>query len=92
MPSDSFLILLVLKIANDTGQSSSRGEEQHEQVEQDDHPAGLEPCLACGIVCAILFLLSLPLVQIFQKMTVYMVTLLRAREYVNLNLKGICVL
>lgn len=51
--------ILFVQTANDTDQSTSRGEEQHEETEQEYHSAGFKPCYACGSFRTILFLCGL---------------------------------
>ncbi|CAL5415016.1 unnamed protein product [Camellia sinensis] len=56
------------QLTNDTDKSSSWGEEQHEEIEQEYHPAGVKPCYPCGSFCTSLFYCGLLLVQILSKM------------------------
>ncbi|KAK3030161.1 hypothetical protein RJ639_039638 [Escallonia herrerae] len=57
-----------LLTANDTDQSTSRSEEQHEEIEQEHHPAGIKPCHACCSFCTRPIFSGLLLVQILAKM------------------------
>jgi hypothetical protein len=56
--------------ANDSTQSSSRGEEQCKEIEQEHHPAWLKPYRSSGCFCPNLFLCGLPLGQDVQKMRI----------------------
>lgn len=55
-------------VANDDDKSSSRGQEQHEAVEQEYHPAWGKPCCPCSAFCTSLLYRGLLLVQTFKKM------------------------
>ena len=50
--------------ANDPCKSSGWSEEQHAEVEQEHHPAGLKPCSPCCPLCTVLLLRCLPLVKV----------------------------
>jgi hypothetical protein len=50
--------------ANDPRKSSGWSEEQHAEVEQEHHPAGLKPCSPCCSLCTVLLLHCLPLVKV----------------------------